>query len=331
MSNGDKARVALQKHFPKPFTDLQWEMLAAQGYEQAIVTGERTVEEVAAEIQAMMAAVRGDPAGAEPSGPGPLLADPSTWEDMEKWVMARALVESARMRTMPGAGVTGMGAYTTKTPEPLRRRWWMWAAAGALAVAVVVAVLLILLVGGEPASSPTTLPTSVSAPAVTTTVPPTTTSSTTTSTTTISTTTTSTTTTLDLTPTFVAQLTGAEAIPAVTTDATGTLTLTVAEDGASVDYVFEVSNLSDVTVARLRVGAAGATGDEILAIFQGPTIVGSFSGVVAEGSFTAAQFVDPGPLAGKTIADFVALIESGTVYLNVGTVTNRNGELRGQL
>ncbi len=58
MSNGSKAREALEKYFPRPFTDLQWEMLAAQGYEQDIVTGERTVEAVAAEIQAMMAAVR---------------------------------------------------------------------------------------------------------------------------------------------------------------------------------------------------------------------------------------------------------------------------------
>jgi hypothetical protein len=331
VSNGSKARAALEKYFARSFTDLQWEMLAAQGYEQAILTGERTVEAVAAEIQAMMAAVRGDQAGAQPSEPGPLPADPRSWEDMEKWVLARALVSggSPRVRSVPGAPITGMGTYSSKTPEPPRRRWWLWAALGGLVVAVVVAALLVLLLGGGPTASTTT------SPAVTTTAPPVTTtssatsSSTTSSSTTTSTTGSTTTTEVDLTPTFVADLTGAQAIPAVTTDATGTLTLTVAEDGASVDYVFEVDNLSDLTVARLRVGAAGATGDEILTLYPGPTKAGSFSGVAAEGSFTAAQFL--GPLAGKTIADFVALIEAGKVYLNVGTVANRNGELRGQL
>ncbi len=197
-------------------------------------------------------------------------------------------------------------------------------ALGGLVAAVVVAVLLILLMGGEP-----TAPTTTSPAVTTTTAPPVTTTSSTTSSSTTTSIRATTTTEVDLTPTFVAQLTGAEAVPAVTTDATGTLTMTVAEDGASVDYVFEVDNLSDLTVARVRVGAAGTSGDEILTLYPGPTIVGSFSGVVAEGSFTAAQLL--GPLAGKTIADLVALLETGTVYLNVGTAANRNGELRGQL
>jgi hypothetical protein len=96
-----------------------------------------------------------------------------------------------------------------------------------------------------------------------------------------------------------------------------------------VDYVFEVSSLTDLTIARLRSGVAGATGDEIFTIYPGPNIAGAFSGVVAEGSFTAAQLL--GPLAGKTIADLEALIEAGSVYLNVGTIANTGGEIRGQL
>jgi hypothetical protein len=38
-----------------------------------------------------------------------------------------------------------------------------------------------------------------------------------------------------------------------------------------------------------------------------------------------------GPLKGKTIADFVALIKAGSVYLNVGTTSHPSGEIRGQL
>jgi hypothetical protein len=38
-----------------------------------------------------------------------------------------------------------------------------------------------------------------------------------------------------------------------------------------------------------------------------------------------------GPLWGETIADFVALIKAGSVYLNVGTTSHPSGEIRGQL
>lgn len=328
MSNGIQARATLQKFFPQHFTDLQWEMLAAQGYEQAIVSGERTAEAVAAELQAFMAAVRADPSSAELSAPESYAVEPRTWEDMEKWVLARALIAGGAGRVVPvrSAEVTGTTADFGNIPEPPRRRWWLWAVAGVLVVAVIVILLFVFVLGGKTASTATTSPSSVTDLAVTTTTkPPATTTSSTTTSTTILTTTTA----VDVTPTYVAQLSGAQAIPAVSTSASGTLTLTAAADGQSVDYVFEVSSLTDLTIARLRAGAAGATGDEIFTIYPGPNLAGAFSGVVAEGSFTATQLL--GPLQGKTIADLEALIEAGSVYLNVGTVSNTGGEIRGQL
>ena len=54
-----------------------------------------------------------------------------------------------------------------------------------------------------------------------------------------------------------------------------------------------------------------------------------FSGVLTQGSSTSAQLL--GPLKGKTIANLVALIKAGSVYLNVGTSGHPLGELRGQL
>ena len=36
-------------------------------------------------------------------------------------------------------------------------------------------------------------------------------------------------------------------------------------------------------------------------------------------------------LKGKTIADFVALVKAGSLYLNVGTSSHPLGEIRGQL
>ncbi len=129
--------------------------------------------------------------------------------------------------------------------------------------------------------------------------------------------------------TYTADLGGGNQIPPVTTAASGTLTLTVAADGASVDYVLEVDSIISLTVARLREGEVGATGAVIFTIYGGPTKSGLYTGTVAEGSFTASDLL--GPLKGKTIEDLVGLIEANSVYLNVGTEAYPKGEIRGQL
>jgi len=103
----------------------------------------------------------------------------------------------------------------------------------------------------------------------------------------------------------------------------------VATDGSSVNYVFTVSEIANLTLARLREGKAGATGTTILTIYGGPTRSDVFNGVVTQGSFTAAQL--GGSLRGKAIADFVSLVKAGSVYFNVGTTSHPSGEIRAQL
>jgi hypothetical protein len=58
-------------------------------------------------------------------------------------------------------------------------------------------------------------------------------------------------------------------------------------------------------------------------------IPGGFSGVLAEGDITAADL--RGPLAGLTIQDLVAEMVAGNTYVNVHTVENPGGEIRGQI
>jgi outer membrane lipoprotein-sorting protein len=129
--------------------------------------------------------------------------------------------------------------------------------------------------------------------------------------------------------TFSATLSGKNEVPAVTTSASGTLTLTVDSSDSSVAYVLTLKKLSNVTAARLHAGAAGTTGSTLLTLFSGPAKKGVFSGVLAQGSFTANDL--GGTLKGKTVDDLVALIKSGKVYLNVGTSTHKSGAIRGQL
>ena len=129
--------------------------------------------------------------------------------------------------------------------------------------------------------------------------------------------------------TFSAALSGKNEVPAVTTSASGTLTLTVDATGSTVQYVLTLNKLSNVTLARIHEGAAGTTGSTVLTLFNGPSKKGVFSGVLAQGSFTAQNL--GGTLKGKKVADLVALIKSGKVYLNVGTSTHTKGEIRGQV
>ena len=128
---------------------------------------------------------------------------------------------------------------------------------------------------------------------------------------------------------YNAQLSGEQEIPPVSTSARGTLELTVAEDGASVEYVLTVTDITDVTVAKLHDGKAGASGPTIVTLYGGPGRSGVYSGVLAEGTFTAADL--EGSLQRKKVADLVALVESGQVYLNVGTSAHIQGEIRGQI
>ena len=160
----------------------------------------------------------------------------------------------------------------------------------------------------------------------TTTSPATTNAPTTTITGSTSTTTTS---TASVATTFTAELTGTEVVPAVETSATGSATFTVDPTTTRVHFVLKVSSIDDVVAARVKEGKPGANGQGLLILFPGPTQRGTFTGDLAQGNFNASALI--GSLRGKTIADFVALMQSGETYVNVGTSKNPNGEIRGQI
>ena len=162
--------------------------------------------------------------------------------------------------------------------------------------------------------------------ATTTTSPPTTNAPAPTTTSSLVTTTTA---PLTVATTFTAQLSGTEVVPAVSTSATGTATFTVDATGTRVHFVLKVSNITDVIASRVHEGGPGTNGRGLLILFPGPTRVGPLTGVLAEGNFNASALI--GSLAGKSIADLVALFQSGQAYVNVGTTQNPAGEIRGQI
>lgn len=129
--------------------------------------------------------------------------------------------------------------------------------------------------------------------------------------------------------TYTVDATGGNQVPAIDTAASATLTLTISADGTTVNWVFKANSIIDLTIARLRQGKVGASGSAIFTIYGGPQKDGLFTGTVNHGSFTAEDLA--GPLKGKTIDDFVGMIEQEDVYLNVGTKSHPDGEVRGQV
>ncbi len=129
--------------------------------------------------------------------------------------------------------------------------------------------------------------------------------------------------------TFTAELVGAEVVPPVETQATGTATFSIDATGTRAYFKLTLSNISDVIASRVHEGRPGGNGSGLLILYPGPTVEGPLNGVIAQGYFDASVLI--GSLTGKTIADFAVLLQGGRAYVNVGTVQNPQGEIRGQI
>lgn len=129
--------------------------------------------------------------------------------------------------------------------------------------------------------------------------------------------------------TYVAELTGNDAVPAVDTEATGTLLLSYDPDGDTLTFSLGLDSLSDPTVAAIFEGAEGEEGAAIVNLFAGPEEEGSFSGTLAEGILTADDLT--GSLEGGTLGDLIALIEEGLAYVSVGNADHPVEAIRGTI
>jgi hypothetical protein len=125
-------------------------------------------------------------------------------------------------------------------------------------------------------------------------------------------------------------LSGAEA--GVETLAQGQAILQFSRDGASMHYKLILANIDDVVGAHIHLAPAGSNGPIVVNLFGAPFVPDpgvDVNGVLAEGTITAADLA--GPLAGMSLDDLRQAIFDGNTYVNVHTVANRGGEVRGQL
>ncbi len=129
--------------------------------------------------------------------------------------------------------------------------------------------------------------------------------------------------------TFKAKLRGKEVVPAVMTKAKGDAEFKLSKDGTELIYILKLKGIENVTAAHIHTGKMGESGGPVAGLFAGPKKEGKFSGVLAKGTITDKDLI--GPLAGKTVADLVAMIKDGDAYVNVHTDKYPDGEIRGQI
>ncbi len=123
---------------------------------------------------------------------------------------------------------------------------------------------------------------------------------------------------------YSATLSGDSEVPdAVTTSATGSFSATL--DGDSLTFSLTATG-EGITQAHIHVGPTGENGPVVAFLF-GLDEAG-VAEVDASGTITEADLL--GPLEGD-FAGFVEALEAGNLYVNVHSVANPPGEIRGQI
>jgi len=143
---------------------------------------------------------------------------------------------------------------------------------------------------------------------------------------------------------FKAALDGLQTLPdPINTPASGSLELRLSADGKTINYKLVVDKITNPSQADVHFGSASQNGQPVVKLWPkaGATAKrGEFSGVLAEGSFDAGDFI--GPMVGSPMSDLVDELRSGNTYVNVHTYDGvdppysgpgdyRVGEIRGQI
>ncbi len=140
---------------------------------------------------------------------------------------------------------------------------------------------------------------------------------------------------------FVAHPVGEEEVPPRDTPGRGQAVFQLSADGTTMHYRVLVANISNVVASHIHLAPVGVNGGIVIFLFgNAPPGGGLVNGVLAEGDFTAADFINA--LAGRSMSDLLAALQSGGAYVNVHTndgvaPTNTGpgdfpgGEIRGQV
>lgn len=126
---------------------------------------------------------------------------------------------------------------------------------------------------------------------------------------------------------YEATLTGSAEVPPVTTQATGSAFFEV--NGDELDFNLGAENITGATMAHIHRGGPGEVGPAVVFLFQAPPPgVNLDAGSLNSGIIDATDMIAS---AGVSYDSLISLIRNGNAYVNIHTVANPGGEVRGQI
>jgi hypothetical protein len=135
---------------------------------------------------------------------------------------------------------------------------------------------------------------------------------------------------------FRAHLTGAEEVPQVDTRARGQSIFQLSKDGSELHFRLIVANIEDVTQAHIHCGARGVNGPVVAFLFGLVEEGVTHNGVLATGTLINADVIarPDSEVCPGGVANFDEMLDkmrTGEAYVNVHTIDNPAGEVRGQI
>lgn len=121
------------------------------------------------------------------------------------------------------------------------------------------------------------------------------------------------------------KLSGDEEVPPRETRARGKATFRISHDGETVFYRLSVAKINNVFQGHIHIGPAGANGPIAVWLYPttdpvpGPLGGGPIRGLIAEGSFTAANMTPASGAWDGTFESLKEALRTGGAYVNVHT------------
>lgn len=127
---------------------------------------------------------------------------------------------------------------------------------------------------------------------------------------------------------FMADLSGAEEVPARSTGANGSAQFIV--EGNQITYAIEIDDITSIIQAHIHTGAPGVNGPVRLFLYPAPPATLPAPLVtVTDKTILVEATVDSSFVNGVTYEELLAAMRSGNAYVNVHTTQFPGGEMRG--
>ena len=128
---------------------------------------------------------------------------------------------------------------------------------------------------------------------------------------------------------FTATMLGGNEVPPVNTNASGYGSFRTAANNTLLKYRVNMTGLSNVTGAQIHQGIAGQNGDTIVDLWNDSKKNTGKLATVIRGNITDTDLT--GPMKGKILDAFLAVLRAGNTYVNINTSSHPEGEIRGQI